>query len=85
MGHHCGSACTVYAHDEKKVDVLDSMFEEMRQCVSEKKACIFALFIQEDLVESKAIATMLRHYPTRFHKQQYCLWRSPVTALDLCL
>lgn len=42
----------VYAHEDKKVDVLDFMFEEMRICVFDKKSDVFAPFIQA-LIEAK--------------------------------
>src|SRR3954469_18254662 len=36
----------VYVHERNRIDVLDFMFEEMMACVFEKKAGVYAPFIQ---------------------------------------
>jgi hypothetical protein len=54
----------VYAHERTKIDVLDFMFEEMRACVFEKKAGVYAPFIQA-LIERKHpnLESLARHFP----------------------
>ena len=58
----------VYLHDKKKVDVLDFMFFEIRQCVQENKSCIYAPFIQA-LIESVCPARYIAKYCTSFPKR----------------
>ena len=42
----------IYAHEGRKVDVLNFMYEEMKSCVYDKKSCVFPPFIQA-LIEMK--------------------------------
>src|SRR4051812_14490303 len=53
----------VYAHERRKIDVLDFMFEEMMACVFEKKAGVYAPFIQA-LIERKHpnLESLARHF-----------------------
>lgn len=66
----------VYAHEEKKVNVLDFMFEEMRQCVFKKKSCVYAPFIQA-LIKSQVPASELHRYPIYLPKRNL-MWKPPV-------
>jgi hypothetical protein len=54
----------VFAHERKRIDVLDFMFEEMMACVFEKKAGVYAPFIQA-LIERKHpnLESLARHFP----------------------
>src|SRR3954462_1962301 len=54
----------VYAHERKRIDVLNFMFEEMMACVFEKKADVFAPFIQA-LIERKHpnLDSLARNFP----------------------
>ena len=58
----------VYLHQKKKVDVLDFMFYELRQCVQENKSLIYAPFIQA-LIESVCPAKYIAQYKTSIPKR----------------
>nr|XP_040243746.1 lysine-rich arabinogalactan protein 19-like [Aegilops tauschii subsp. strangulata] len=58
----------VYLHQKKRVDVLDFMFYELRQCVQENKSLIYAPFIQA-LIESVCPAKYIASYKTSIPKR----------------
>jgi hypothetical protein len=58
----------VYCQERKKVDVLDFMFYELRNCVHENKSLIYAPFVQA-LIESVCPSRYISQYKTDIPKR----------------